>query len=264
MERLNEILDELYLNYDTMHELSEENISKDEIEEMFKDEIEYPEELTSALLKFKKSYLRSVVMRIKFKLKKNEPKAIKSDLLNYNESLKPLLDKLLSSPRFEKSYNETMKGVKIDESSEEPVEVAEPVKEVTIETKKEVKKEEPKEVVEEPNEIIEENVKDQVSNIIKSAKASNSNKDEDEDEDDSFHLEEFMEEYIDKTGEKTDLLTVNQAYEYYKEFYEEHGDEYEEATKKELKKFLSDQCGKYSKNGFIGYKIMEIDDEESE
>ena len=32
---------------------------------MFKDELEYPEELTYALLSFNKSYLKSVIMRIK-------------------------------------------------------------------------------------------------------------------------------------------------------------------------------------------------------
>ena len=53
MEQINEILDELYLNYDTMHELLDDN-SSSEIAEMFKDEIEYPENLTSTLLNLKK------------------------------------------------------------------------------------------------------------------------------------------------------------------------------------------------------------------
>ena len=29
--------------------------------------------------------------------------------------------------------------------------------------------------------------------------------------------------------------------------------------KKELKKYLSSRCGKYSKNGYVGYKITEVD-----
>ena len=64
---------------------------------MFKDELEYPEELTNALLSFNKSYLKSVVMRIKVlqKKKKLDNNELKNDLLKYNKDLYPILDKLL-------------------------------------------------------------------------------------------------------------------------------------------------------------------------
>ncbi len=102
MTSFQEKLDEFYLNYDTALLLKEDS-EHNEIISLFKEELDYPEELTSALLKFNKSYLKSVVMRIKVRQSKLSSQELKSDLLKYNDSLSPILDKLLSD-KFQKQY----------------------------------------------------------------------------------------------------------------------------------------------------------------
>ena len=124
MEQLNENLNELYLNYDTLCDLREDDVSSDEIIEMFKDEIEYPEELTNSLLRIKRSYLKSIVMRLKIKMKKHKPEHIKTDLLKYNSSLEPVLSKLLHCERVAVEHNE------LEQEMETKKEVVEPVVEV--------------------------------------------------------------------------------------------------------------------------------------
>lgn len=232
MEKFNEMLDEIYMNYDTMHDLESENTPHDEITDLFREEIEYPDVLTNTLLKLRKSYLKSVAIRIKSKLRKNKPKDIKNDLMNYNKLLEPLLDKILSSPKFQK---EAMKHVE---------EV------VKVEHREESAPQVEKKVVE------EEKTADNLSDLIKTAKTTDTEK-----QDDNYHLAEFMNEYIEK-GTSDDHLTINEAYEFYQDFHENNGD-YDEASKKDLKKFLSSKCGKYTSKGYSGYKISE-DDEESE
>ena len=73
-------------------------------------------------------------------------------------------------------------------------------------------------------------------------------------------VDNFYNEYIEETGNDDDLLKINTIYDFYQEFYEDN-DGFPEASKKELKKYLSGRCGKYSKNGYVGYKITEVDSE---
>ena len=70
MSSFSENLEELYLNYDTANILKSDT-DKSEIIGMFKEELDYPEDLTKCMLKLKKSYLNSVIMRIKIR-QKNE------------------------------------------------------------------------------------------------------------------------------------------------------------------------------------------------
>jgi len=95
MSSFQEKLDEFYLNYDTASILKEDSKTND-IVNMFKTELDYPEILTTAILKFPKTFLKSVVMRIKVSLNKVENSELKNDLLKYNHDLEPILDKLLS------------------------------------------------------------------------------------------------------------------------------------------------------------------------
>lgn len=104
MSTFQEKLDEFYLNYDTAS-LLKEDAETTEIVQMFKDELEYPEELTNALLRFNKTYLKSVVMRIKVRQAKLSNDELKSDILKYNKDLSPILDKLLTD-KFKKQYEE--------------------------------------------------------------------------------------------------------------------------------------------------------------
>lgn len=104
MSTFQEKLDEFYLNYDTAT-LLKEDVDTSEIVQMFKDELEYPEELTNALLHFNKTYLKSVIMRIKVRQAKLSCDELKTDLLKYNKDLSPILDKLLTE-KFKKQYEE--------------------------------------------------------------------------------------------------------------------------------------------------------------
>ena len=104
MSTFQEKLDEFYLNYDTAS-LLKEDAETTEIVQMFKDELEYPEDLTNALLRFNKTYLKSVIMRIKVRQAKLSSDELKSDLLKYNKDLSPILDKLLTD-EFKQQYEE--------------------------------------------------------------------------------------------------------------------------------------------------------------
>ena len=120
MENFNSTLEEIYLNYDTL-EMMKEDTNHSDILKMFEDELEYPSDLTESLMNFKKSFLKSVVMRIKLKMnQKTKPSEIKNDLISYNESLSPLLEKLLSNNKFTDTYNE-MKSSKKTETKKEVV-----------------------------------------------------------------------------------------------------------------------------------------------
>ena len=79
MSTFQEKLDEFYLNYDTVCLLKEDSKTS-EIVDMFKTELDYPENLTTALLKFNKTFLKSVVMRIKVRQQKVGSDELKNDL----------------------------------------------------------------------------------------------------------------------------------------------------------------------------------------
>jgi hypothetical protein len=91
---MEETLGELYLNYDTANVLKSD-ISYNEIIEMFKNELSYPENLTKSLLEFNKSYIDSVIMRLKIRKKTLETNELKKDILKFNPKLEPIIDKIL-------------------------------------------------------------------------------------------------------------------------------------------------------------------------
>ena len=97
MEEFRKSLNEIYMNFDTIQYLKEENLSFDNIVEIFEKELDYSESLTTILLKFNKSFLRSVAVRIRLKLEKNVNKnKIKEELICYDSNLGILIDKLLN------------------------------------------------------------------------------------------------------------------------------------------------------------------------
>lgn len=107
MEQFKKSLFEVYMNYDTLQFLKEENENPEDIIDMFKDELDYSQDLTKTLLKYDKSFLKSIAMRIKLKMKRQTSNStIKSELLSYDQSLSPLLEKLIKSDSFVKQYNE--------------------------------------------------------------------------------------------------------------------------------------------------------------
>mgnify|MGYP001170907423 FL=1 len=108
MSNFSENLEELYLNYDTANILKLDT-DKSEIIGMFKEELDYPEDLTKCMLKLKKSYLNSVIMRIKIRQKNLNESEIKNDILNFNSELTPILDKLLNNEKFIKQHDEIIK-----------------------------------------------------------------------------------------------------------------------------------------------------------
>ena len=107
MEQFKKSLFEVYMNYDTLQFLKEENEKQEDIISMFKEELDYSKDLTETLLKYDKSFLKSVAMRIKLKLKhKANNDTIKNEILDYDQSLSPLLEKLIKSNSFVNQYNE--------------------------------------------------------------------------------------------------------------------------------------------------------------
>ena len=122
MSSFSENLEELYLNYDTANILKSDT-DKSEIIGMFKEELDYPEDLTKCMLKLKKSYLNSVIMRIKIRQKNLNESEIKNDILNFNSELTPILDKLLNNEKFIKQHDEIIKeeNEKKDKKTEEKV-----------------------------------------------------------------------------------------------------------------------------------------------
>jgi len=130
MSTFQEKLDEFYLNYDTAS-LLKEDAETNEIVQMFKDELEYPEDLTNALLRFNKIYLKSVIMRIKVRQAKLSSDELKLDLLKYNKDLSPILDKLLTD-KFKQQYEE------VTSTKVEKVENVEKVEKVEKQTTQEV------------------------------------------------------------------------------------------------------------------------------
>ena len=126
MSTFQEKLDEFYLNYDTAT-LLKEDAEVNEIVQMFKDELEYPEDLTTALLTFNKSYLKSVIMRIKVRQAKLSNTELKNDLLKYNKDLSPILDKLLSD-KFKQQYEDVVsKPTKVEKKQTEQKAAAEEI-----------------------------------------------------------------------------------------------------------------------------------------
>ena len=117
MSEFNENLSELYLNYDTAN-LLKNDTDKNDIISMFKSELDYPEELTSCFLNLNKSFLNSVIMRIKVRKKTLQNKDIKDDLLNFNKDISPILDKLLSNSEFIETHNK----IKVEEKIEQKIE----------------------------------------------------------------------------------------------------------------------------------------------
>ena len=133
MSEFNENLSELYLNYDTAN-LLKNDTDKNDIISMFKSELDYPEELTSCFLNLNKSFLNSVIMRIKVRKKTLQNKDIKDDLLNFNKDISPILDKLLSNNEFIETHNKIKVEEKIESNEVEKVEIKnEKVEDISIE-----------------------------------------------------------------------------------------------------------------------------------
>lgn len=96
MEEFRKCLNEIYMNFDTIQYMKEENQSFDNIIEIFREELDYSEDLTTILLKYNKSFLRSVAIRIRLKIEKNiDISIIKQEILSYDKNLESLIEKLL-------------------------------------------------------------------------------------------------------------------------------------------------------------------------
>ena len=182
MSSVQEKIDEIYLNYDTAW-MYRESESEPNVIDLFQKELDYPAELTSSSLKFNKSYLKSVIMRIKvsenMKIKSND---VKNNLLEYNKELKPILDKLLTE-KFIKQYEEVMKVEnKIDETDNEI------------------------------NKNDDVDVNDDDDDVHDEEDESNSND----------ILNNFLEEWVEETKSKKDFIKVTKLFEAFNEYCDEN------------------------------------------
>ena len=182
MSSVQEKRDEIYLNYDTAW-MYRESESEPNVIDLFQKELDYPAELTSSFLKFNKSYLKSVIMRIKvsenMKIKSND---VKNNLLEYNKELKPILDKLLTE-KFIKQYEEVMKVEnKIDETDNEI------------------------------NKNDDVDVNDDDDDVHDEEDESNSND----------ILNNFLEEWVEETKSQKDFIKVTKLFEAFNEYCDEN------------------------------------------
>lgn len=175
MEQFKKSLFEVYMNYDTLQYLREDNEKPEDIIEMFKEELDYSQDLTETLLKYDKTFLKSIAMRIKLKMKRQTNNdAIKSELLSYDESLSPLLEKLIKSNTFVKQYN------KIEKNEDKIVEV------------------------EHHQEQEEEEEDDSVADVYS-----------DIDENESSNIDTFIEDCVKITEKSSDTVKVSDLYKEY-------------------------------------------------
>ena len=273
MSSFQEKLDEFYLNYDTASILKEDSKTND-IVNMFKTELDYPEILTTAILKFPKTFLKSVVMRIKVSLNKVENSELKNDLLKYNHDLEPILDKLLSEnynaphvevvkvkvkeprvrakPKAKAKLLEQIKVVEeveeVDEDGEEAVEEAAAVEEVD---------EDGEEAVEEA--AVEEAAVEEAVAVEAAAVEEAVVEVEVEDQlSDDQVVERFLQGNITESAKN--MVSLVDMYESYEMFCKKHNYEtmIPSPFKKSLKIKMGKPEGKGDKSIYKGYKLSSI------
>ena len=221
MSTFQEKLDEFYLNYDTAS-LLKEDAETNEIVQMFKEELEYPEDLTNALLHFNKTYLKSVIMRIKVRQSKLSNDELKNDILKYNKDLSPILDKLLTD-KFKKQYQDVLTNVEKQEVKEEKeVKAVKEVKEELVTVDEEVDDED------------DDDVEDDVDGDEVEEELSNEDL-----------IEHFLDQKIaeDKSGE----LKLVEIFESFNNYCSEN--EYEYIKASTFKKLLRSKWGKAEGKG---------------
>ena len=262
MSSFQEKLDEFYLNYDTASILKEDSKTND-IVNMFKTELDYPEILTTAILKFPKTFLKSVVMRIKVSLNKVENSELKNDLLKYNHDLEPILDKLLSE-NYNAPHVEVVK-VKVKEPRVRPkpkakaklleqIKVVEEVEEVDEDGEEAV---EEAAAVEEVDEDGEEAVEEAAVEVAVVEEAAVEVVEEDQLSDDQV-VERFLQGNITESAKN--MVSLVDMYESYEMFCKKHNYEtmIPSPFKKSLKIKMGKPEGKGDKSIYKGYKLSSI------
>jgi len=262
MSSFQEKLDEFYLNYDTASILKEDSKTND-IVNMFKTELDYPEILTTAILKFPKTFLKSVVMRIKVSLNKVENSELKNDLLKYNHDLEPILDKLLSE-NYNAPHVEVVK-VKVKEPRVrakpkakakllEQIKVVEEVEEVDEDGEEAV---EEAAAVEEVDEDGEEAVEEAAVEVAVVEEAAVEVVEEDQLSDDQV-VERFLQGNITESAKN--MVSLVDMYESYEMFCKKHNYEtmIPSPFKKSLKIKMGKPEGKGDKSIYKGYKLSSI------
>ena len=220
MEDFSKSLFEIYMNYDTLQYLKEDNESNENIISMFKEELDYSKDLTSTLLKYEKTFFKSIAMRIKLKMKRElDNEKIKGELLSYDPSLSPLLEKLLKSSDFKNQY---------DNINEENTDV---------------------EVVEEEADSYgndDSNNEDNLEGLTEY------DKDDENDKEEEDLIQVFLNK-LNNTGNSDDTIKISDLYKAYCEFSDEA--DYEKVNKIDFKEYMTDKWGKCPKNGYEGYKL---------
>jgi len=252
------------MNYDTLEMLKNDNTKNDDIVNIFTHELEYPTDLTNNLINLDKSYLKSIIMRIKLKINKNHSNNdIKLDLLTYNKTIEPLLEKLLLSslkkkPEILNTVKETVKTVveEVESTVVEKVEstVVEEVESTVVEKVEST-------VVEKVESTVVEKVESTVVEEVESTVVEKVESTVVEKVDNKF-LEEFLEDYFTKTGNNKDVLKISSIYDLLKEHCTVNS--HPSFTKENLKEFLKEEWGIPKKDGYHGFKIIEEDDESDE
>ena len=222
------VLEELCINVDTLdclkEDVSQNNMSMDEVYELFSEDLDYSKELTSALSSLNKSYIRSVYLRLLVKLRRsNNPKNVHQELLKYNSSLKPVLDKFL-----ENSLNLV---------KEEKVQSKKSTKKVLVEEEEE---EEEEEVVEE-----EDDEEDEVE--------------EETDQNSEVNLlDSFYNSSLKTTTSSEDFVKLSLIHSKFKQWFSnQENTDVEAPEKSDIKSFLNKKLGKSKKGGWTNLRLVE-------
>jgi len=206
-------------------------------------------------MKFNKTFLKSVVMRIKVRQQKVGSDELKNDLLKYNTDLEPILDKLLTD-KFKKQYEEVISVKK--ESKQNKVEDVASVKKESKQNKVEdvtsVKKESKKNKVEDVTSVKKESKQNKVEDVTSVKKESKQNKVEEvtsvkkESKQEEVDEEEVDEEEVDE--EEVDEEEVDEEDIDEEEVDEEEVDE-EEVDEEEVKELTEEEVVNKFLDGFV-------------
>ena len=203
-------------------DVSQNNMSMDEVYELFSEDLDYSKELTSALSSLNKSYIRSVYLRLLVKLRRsNNPKTVHQELLKYNSSLKPVLDKFLENSlnlvKEEKVQSKSTKKVLVEEEEEEEEEVVE-----------EEEDDEEEEVEEETDQNSEVNL-----------------------------LDSFYNSSLKTTTSSEDFVKLSLIHSKFKQWFSnQENTDVEAPEKSDIKSFLNKKLGKSKKGGWSNLRLV--------
>ena len=262
MESVKYASDELCMNIDTINLLKDDNISLNEISKLFSEDIQYDDDLTKSLSNITKSYIKSMEMRIKYKLKSNCDKdKLRSELLQYNKDTLPILNKMLYySERIKDYYEEefgkdNVQPVSSGKDNVQPVSSGKDNVQSDSSGKGNVQPVSSGKDIVQPDSPCKNNI--QLANSkapIEITKDIVSNTEEESEEEINYY-NKFIETNVEKTDNQKEFIKLADLYTAFKEWFET--EQYTDvcSSKNDFKEYLVSLWGKSSNGGWKGIKL---------